>query len=558
METGDYLDILRRRKWLIIFSFLFILFGGFVYSVMARELYKSQTTILVTPQRVPEGYVRSTVSVRIDERLATIQQQVMSRTRLTTVMDELGLYKAERKKVPVEEIVEKMRMRIQIQVSSMGRRNEGGEAFSLTFIDENPQMAMLVASRLASFFIDENLKTREQQAVGTSEFLESQLQDIKVKLEAKEEALKEYKLRFMGELPQQLQANLQSLSRLQEQLRINSDALRMAHDRKAVAESQHQSLEAKLGAIVAQRTADGSAESAGGGAPMIFDPYDPAAALVQELNAKKGQLATLSTKYTEQYPEIRRLKDEIALLEIRIAKTRESGIPAVATSTRSTGRGQDPRRTTPAMNMVGEREREELRRLRVQLKGLESEISSLKAEKEQIQKNIALMDARVEKAPRREQEMVSISRDYENLKRQYDTILRNKLDAEVAQNLEKRQKGEQFQILDPANLPAEPFTPNRPKIYGMALIAAFLIGVGGSFGLEMINPTLRGSSDFRHYFDFNVLASIPAIRDEIYEKKVRLRRMAIMGGLVSFTAAVTVFLVLYGDKARNIVQGIKW
>ena len=558
MEASDYLDILRRRKWLIIFSFPFILFGGFVYSVTALELYKSQTTILVTPQRVPEGYVRSTVSVRIDERLATIQQQVMSRTRLTTVMDELGLYKTQRNKIPIEGIVEMMRKRIQIQVSSMGRRNEGGEAFSLTFIDENPQMAMLVASRLAPFFIDENLKTREQQAVGTSEFLESQLKEIKAKLEEKEQALKEYKLRFMGELPQQLQANLQTLSRLQEQLRINSDALRMANDRRALAESQLQSLEAQLGAIVAQRTAEGSGESAGGSAPMVSDPYDPAAALVQELNAKKGQLATLSSRYTEKYPEIRRLNDEIAQLEIRIAKTRESGIPAVATSTSSTRRGQDPRTISPAMNMAGEREREELRRIRVQLKGLDSEIASLKEEKEKIQMNIAQMDARVEKAPRREQEMVSISRDYENLKQQYDTILRNMLDAQVAQNLEKRQKGEQFQILDPANLPAEPFTPNRPKIYGIALIAAFLIGVGGSFGLEMINPTLRGSSDFRHFFDFNVLAAIPAIRNEDYDKKVRIRRVAIMGGLVSFTAAVTVFLVLYGDKARNIVQGIKW
>jgi polysaccharide chain length determinant protein (PEP-CTERM system associated) len=557
MEMSDYLDILRRRKWLIIFSFLFILFGAFAYSVTAMELYKSQTTILVTPQRVPEGYVRSTVSARIDERLATIQQQVMSRTRLTTVMDELGMYKAERKKVPVEGIVMKMRKRIQIQVSSMGRRSEGGEAFSLTFIDENPQMAMLVASRLASFFIDENLKTREQQAVGTSEFLESQLQEIKEKLEAKEETLKEYKLRFMGELPQQLQANLQTLSRLQEQLRINSDASRMAHDRKAVAESQHQSLKAQLGAIQAQMAAAVSAESPGGGIPTMVNPSDLSAALVQALNTKKGQLATLSAKYTDQYPEIRRLKEEIAQLEIRIAKTWESGMPAVATGTRATQRGHAPGTASPAMNMVGDREREELRRLRAQLTGLDSEIASLKAEREQTQKNIATMDARVEKVPRREQEMISLSRDYENLKRQYDTILKNKLDAEVAQNLEKRQKGEQFQVLDPANLPAEPFTPNRPKIFGMALIAAFLVGVGGTFGLEVINPTLRSTSDFRHFFDLNILASIPAIRDEIYEKKVRIRRVAIMGGLVSFTVAVTVFLALYGDKARSIVQGIK-
>jgi uncharacterized protein involved in exopolysaccharide biosynthesis len=204
MEPAEYLEILRRRKWLIIFSFLFILFGAFVYSVVTPELYKSSTTILVVPQRVPEGYVRSTISVKIEERLATIQQQVMSRTRLSTVMEELGLFKDERKKLPMEDVVEMMRKRIQIQVASSERtrsRGEGSDAFTLTFIHENPQMAMLTASRLASFFIDENLKTREQQAVGTSEFLDSQLQETKVKLEAQEEKVKEYKLRFMGSFP---------------------------------------------------------------------------------------------------------------------------------------------------------------------------------------------------------------------------------------------------------------------------------------------------------------------------------------------------------------------
>ena len=177
METSDYLDILRRRKWYIVFSILLILFGASVYSVIAPERYKSSTTILVVAQRVPEGYVRSTISTRIDERLFTIRQQVLSRTRLLAVMEELGLYKEERKKLPVEVVVEMMRKSIDIQVASAtgrsrSRRDSGEDAFTLTVTHGNPQMAMLTASRLASFFIDENLKSREQQAMGTSEFLE--------------------------------------------------------------------------------------------------------------------------------------------------------------------------------------------------------------------------------------------------------------------------------------------------------------------------------------------------------------------------------------------------
>ncbi|MDD5763427.1 MAG: GNVR domain-containing protein, partial [bacterium] len=206
----------------------------------------------------------------------------------------------------------------------------------------------------------------------------------------------------------------------------------------------------------------------------------------------------------------------------------------------------------------GVRERDEILRLRAQIKAIDSEIASLRKDRQGIERAIGGLEARVEKSPRREQEMISLTRDYENLKNQYDDLLKKKLDADVSQNLEKRQKGEQFQILDPANLPQEPFTPNRPRIFGIALMAAFLVGIGGAIGLEVINPTLRGTNDFKHFFNLHVLGSIPAIRDQLYDRKVKVRRTVVMGGLLSFTAAVTVFLVIYGDKVRTIVQGVRW
>ena len=152
--------------------------------------------------------------------------------------------------------------------------------------------------------------------------------------------------------------------------------------------------------------------------------------------------------------------------------------------------------------------------------------------------------------------MVSLTRDYENLKLSYDDLLKKKLDAEVSQNLEKRQKGEQFQILDPADLPQEPFTPNRPKVLGIALAAALLIGFGGAIGFEMINPTLRGKRDFQHFFQIPVLASIPIIRDTEYETRISRKLTVIYSGLISFGALVTVFLAVFGQKIRNLLLGI--
>ena len=544
METSDYLDILRRRKWYIVFSILLILFGASVYCVIAPEKYKSSSTILVVAQQVPEAYVRSTISTRVDERLFTIRQQVLSRTRLIAVMGELGLYIEERKKLSAEEVVEMMRKNIEIQVASTtdrGRRRDSSEdAFTLTVTHENPRLAMMIASRLASYFIDENLKSRKQEAVGTSDFLKSQLQKTKARLEAQEERVKQYKLRNMGELPQQLQANLQILSRLQDQLKMNSDATRNAQDRKVYLEAQIGTLEAQLNTIAAQMSA------AAGGSNSTEASAMSTTTLATELSAKKSQLAALSTKYTERYPEIRRLKYEVAQLEKRLAES-------IAQEGSS---GSSPPPVVRAGESPGSRERDEIGRLRSQSKGVDSEIASLRKDRQGIERAIAGLEARVENSPRREQEMVSLTRDYENLKLSYDDLLKKKLDAEVSQNLEERQKGEQFQILDPANLPQKPFSPDRPKVFGIAFAAAMLIGFGGAFGLEMINPTLRGKRDFQNYFNLPVLASIPIIRDTEYEAR-KLRQLSfVYGGLISFGASVTIFLIIFGQKIRNLLLGV--
>jgi len=552
MEMSDYREILRRRKWYIIFSILLILFAASVYCVVAPEKYKASTTILVIPQKVPEGYVRSTISSRLDERLFTIWQQVLSRTRLLAVMEELDLYSEERKKLPTEQVVEMMRKTIDIQVSSptsnLGRRRDSGEnAFTLTVTHENARSAMMAAGRLASFFIDENLKSREQQAVGTSEFLQSQLRSTKVRLEAQEEKVKQYKLQFMGELPQQLQANLQILSRLQEQARMNSDALRTAKDRKVFIEAQIGAFEAQLSAVNAQMAASGGAEAG----RSLNDPSIP---MGDPLAEKKSQLATLSTKYTEQYPEIRRLKGEIAQMEKKLAEANRSGGSAGSVADAPPGRplpGRVAFGTAP-----GARERDEILRLRAQGTAIDSEIASLRKERLGIEKSISDMESRIEKSPRREQEMVSLTRDYENLKASYDDLLKKKLDAEVSQNLEKRQKGEQFQILDPAALPIEPFSPNRPMVLGIGFAVAMLVGFGGAIGYEMLNPTLVGKRDFQRFFQIPVFASIPIIRDTEFETRKNRQKTFIYSGLISFGSLVTLFLVVFGKKIHQLLQGI--
>lgn len=539
MELQEYLDLLLRRKWLIIFAFLFVLLGASVYSVVVPEEFQSTTTILIIPQRVPENYVQSTVSIGVADRLATIQQQVMSRTRLMQVMEELDLFPTARGKKPPEEMLEAMRKRIEIDVvSDKGRRrDQGTDAFAISFFYENPKLAMLTASRLASLFIDENLKTREQQAVGTSEFLDSQLKETKERLEAQEEKIKQYKLRFMGELPQELQTNLAVLSRLQDQYKTNADAIRAAEDRKVFLEAQLSMLERSVQTVVQE---DGRVDPLPG--------LDPLQSLMAELTLKRSRLADLSAKYTEQYPEVTRMRREVELLEAKLAQMQKS---TPAAGNQASSQSGSPVPSTP---LVSTRDLNEIRRIKAQVASTASEIASLKQSREATQKNMAALQSKIERSPRREQEMISLTRDYDNLKQSYNDLLKKKLEADISQNLEKRQKGEQFQIIDPANYPEKPFKPDRKKVFGIALLMAFGLGFGGVIGLEMIDPTLRGPRDFKHYFDLPVLAAIPVLQDDSFRRKKKIRQATVFGGIICFAVAASAFLLIYGQKIRMILK----
>jgi polysaccharide chain length determinant protein (PEP-CTERM system associated) len=532
MGLREYGALFLRKKWMIVFSFLFILLAASVYCVVTPELYKSETTILIIPQSVPQDYVRSTVSVKVEQQLATIKQQVLSRTTLMKVMEELRLFEKERKSLAPEEVVELMRKRIGIEVVS-GKGRDSSDAFTLSFQHEDPKSAMFGAARLASFFIDENLKTREQQASGTTEFLETQLKETKARLEDLEAKVKEYKMRFMGELPQQMDANLRMLTGLQDRLRFNEAGARALEDRKAY-------LEAQLGLMEKSITVTDNGQT------MSVSSQDPSQTLENQLALKRARLAELTSKYTPMYPSVVSARQEVAELEKRVAESQGSAsLPSD---------GVQPGGVLPASASSLSGGMGEPRRMKAQLKSSEVEIASLKREKRTIEKSIAAVEQKIERSPKREQEMISLIRDYENQKKSYDDLLKKKLEANVSQNLEKVQKGTQFQILDPANLPQESFKPDRKKAMLIALLLALAAGFGGTIFLESTNLTLHDARDFQHLFKVQILGIIPVVQGRQYKREQTLRRAAVIGGLVTFTLALSVFLIVYHAKIRAILN----
>ena len=539
MKLEDYLQIFLKRKWVIIVSFLFVFLGAGVYAVTTPIQFKSTTTILVIPRQVPVNYVQSTVTQGVESRLATIREQVTSRTMLTKVMEELGLFAEQRKGRLQEAVVEMMKKRIEIvdfQEKKQLPTLPGAMAFSISFIHEDPKLAMLTASRLASSFMDEDLKSRERQAVVTSKLFDSELKETKAKLDDQEEKIKRYKMQYMGELPQELQTNLSTLGRFQDQYRMNADSIRSAEQTKLFLQQMQFGVNDRSAQSIVR--ADGKEE--------IDTSQSSAQSLVTELTSRRNQLAELSVKFTERHPDVVRLRKEVEQLEKKLA-----GMPS---SLRSSNDNKTNVSSPDTYMPLTGREKEEFRRLKAQIVSTESEIVELKKERDSIQRKIAAVQAKIDQAPRREQEMIGITRDYENLKRSYDEILKKKQEADISQELEVRQKGEQFQILDPANLPEKRFRPKRINILAFALLVASALGFGGAIGLEKMDLSLRGVTDFKHFFDLPILACIPILVDNKIERRRKFRRKATLAGIVSFAFVLFTLLIAFGQKIREILN----
>ena len=474
---ADYIEIIRRRIWYLVIPFVLIILGTVLFVIFAPRLYKASTLVLVSPQQVPEALVHTTVTSRIEERLQSIAQEVMSRTRLEQVIAEFRLYQKESKTLSKEEIVEKMQKDIKVELPT--KRDEKG-FFTISYIGKDPQVVTGVTNRLTSLFIEENLRVREKQAVGTTEFLASELTTTKTKLEQLEAALTQYKRQHMGELPEQRDTNLKILEQLQLQYQRIGENLRAAQDRKLYIQKQLSDLELPI--------------SAGGGTPALGKETllssgrsspDPGmtGSYESQKDALNRQLDELTSKYTATHPDVIAAKRKLAELE----KKKET------------------------YNVKNDPRHKELRN---QLVIIDIEIKRFRSEEAQISGQMNRYRGRIENVPSREQEMASLARDYQNTRETHELLMKKNQDAQQAENLERRQKGEQFRIIDPARLPEKPFSPDIPKV----LLIGLALSIGGSFGLafirEQMDRSFHDAGDAEATLGLKVLATIPKIEEK--------------------------------------------
>jgi polysaccharide chain length determinant protein (PEP-CTERM system associated) len=501
-QPNDIAKAAWRRRWFFLIPFATVLAGAVFYVNRMPDRYRSETLILVVPQRVPESYVRSTVTSRIEDRLQTISQQIMSRTRLERIVQDFDLYQDDRQQMPMQDVIERMRTRdIQVQIVK-------GDAFGVSYTAESPQMARAVTQRISSLFIEENLRDREVLADATSEFLENQLASARQRLIEHEEKLEAYRVQHAGELPTQVQSNMQAAQHLQLQLQGLGDALNRDRDRRSLLERELTDLTRP---VARPQAAESDETPAADAAADSIVPL-PAGPPARQLEAARQALRVMSARLKAEHPDMIRMTRLVKDLEARAAS-------------------EPPSPTDPDALARAQR----VRQLRTDVDVLTQQIATKEQQQRRLEQEVRAYQRRVEAAPTRESELVELTRDYDTLRDLYTSLLTKKEESSISANLERRQIGEQFKILDAASLPERPISPNRPRLMLFGALGGLLLGILIGALREALDSTLRTEDDVRIALSTPVVAAIPMMRSR---GETRRDRLLMLAGSTAGTAIV--------------------
>jgi len=493
IKPADVIDIVIRRRWYILTPLFLALILGIYYTFTAPRMYEATTLVMVEPQQVPKEFVRSVVTDDANSMLNIISQQITSRTYLERIVDDFNLMPKNRPDILIEDVIEAIKQNINIEVK---RDRRGTNTFSISYKNTNPQRAMEITNALANNFIEANMIEREDQAADTNTFLEGELETVRKRLIEKEDELKGYRQRFMGELPEQLGSNLSVLQGLQNQLTAKETSLRDLKNRLAEIDSQ-------------------TANSSEG----VTDPND--------IGSLKRKLDELLMRYTENHPDVTRLKNRIDELEKLPADGKTGQISNSPFSFKKTELLRDK--------------------------------SALEFQIAQLQSQIRIYQLRVEETPKREQELISLKRDYDNVDNLYKSLLKRKLESEISISMERKQKGEKYRVIDRAQIPKRPIEPDLKRIFMLTMAAGFGLGCGLAFLLEFLDSSYRRPEKVEEDFKIPVIATIPAIYPlkAVYNKRIEMGLCSLFVLLILVLIGAFSFVTLGGnDQAFDIVKKI--
>jgi polysaccharide biosynthesis transport protein len=514
VDLQRYVGLLRRRYPYFLMSFLVGWVLVWVASWVLPPKYKSSTLILVEQPTMPKDYVTPNVNEDLQGRMQNITQQILSRTRLLRIIGQLNLYPNSRHShLTPDEKVEKMRKDIKIEL--VHGPQDQITAFNIFYSAHDPRVAQQVTGELTKLFIDENLEVRQQQSEDTTKFLQSRLEAARQSLAQQEAKVRAFKGGHLGDLPSQQASNLQILSGLQSQLQNEEDALNTAQQQRVYYES-----------LLSQyRTLQGTSKTSTGGTSSLT-------ATDQELAKLRARLADLSSHYTDQYPDIRNLKVQIAetekIREQLVAEMKERKANPPESEDADLHDSGDPLQNSAKLQLQGQ-----LNANKTEVADRERSIAALKEKVDEYQ-------ARLNQEPASEQQLADLTRGYYKSKANYDELLKKESESQMATSMEQMQQGERFRMLDPPSLPLKPDFPNRLIFCGLAVAFGLMLGGAVTAGLEFLDDRLHNEKDLKSLLSVRVLGEIPEILTPADESRGLRRKWAgaVMGVIVVIIIAV--------------------
>lgn len=515
--VAELIRIVVRRGWLVVLPFAVGVSAAPLIAKVVPELYRSETLIMVIPQRVPDSYVKSTVTAKMEDRLPSISNLILSRSRLERIITDFDLYPVQRAHGIMEDVVQHLRSDIAVQV-------EGQDSFRVKYVSSDPQTAQKVTSRLASLYIEENLRDRANLADETNLFLESQLNDAKERLVEHEKKLEAYRRRYAGELPSQLETNLQTIRNAQQQMQGVTDSTNRIQDRRLLIERQIADVQ-----VIPPEPAPVTA-------PTPERQANTTATTAQQLEAAQAQLKAYQLRYTPDHPDRRALERQVRDLQARLQQEEANRPPAAPVE----------KPVSPAELARQKR----LRDLQDELEVIDHQLAVNQTEETRLKQVIASYQGKVDVVPTRESELVELTRDYSTLQTAYSSLLAKREDSKIAANLERRQIGEQFRILDPASLPGRPYNDaKRIGVIASGAIAGFVLGLLVVGWLEYRDSSLKREEDVVRLLELPVLALIPRVVSD--GERRRGRRRIILANLAAGTALLGSIAVLVLWRLRT-------
>jgi polysaccharide chain length determinant protein (PEP-CTERM system associated) len=480
----DYWRVVVARRWWVLGPMFFCWLIVWSISWIIPASYRSESLILLEQRKIPEQYVMPNVVMDLQDRLQSMTEQILSRTRLQTIIEKFNLYPKQQKEQDSESLVERMRQDIQIELVESHDKRELN-AFRVSYGAPSPQLAQVVAGELTSLFINENLRAQQEESEMTTQFLAKQVEEAKRSLGEQEAKLKDFKTRYLGELPSEAQTNVQVLVGLQNRQQLLGEAVGRAEQEKLY-------LESLLNQYRMEQISSNKTEG-----------MESPSQIRQEIARVEQELMNAEARLTPEHPDVvalraklakeRKLKDEIDREYAAAAQKAE------ANNTNESTAGSGMEATSPMMQ------------LQSQLKSNNLQLQNLQKELQDVQTQIGDYENRLRSAPVREQQLAEITRNYEQSQANHEALLKKQLESQLATNLERAQQGQQFRVIDPPSFPKKPYLPNRQRLSFIGLGAGLALGLLTVLGMEIADARIRSEHELKNLCRLPVLADIPRL-----------------------------------------------